>query len=128
MHKSSHQKYLYFVGKGGVGKSTCSSSTALALAEKKNKTLIVSLDPAHNLSDIFETSLEDKPKEIKESLYAMEINLEQRVEKSLKKTIGMMKNLYSYLNVINLEGMFDTLRFSPGMEEYAVTFALEDTF
>ena len=128
MHKSSHPKYLYFVGKGGVGKSTCSASTALALAEKKNKTLIVSLDPAHNLSDIFETSLEDKPKEIKENLYAMEINLEQRMEKSLKKTIDMMKNLYTYLNVINLEGMFDTLRFSPGMEEYAVIFALEDIF
>ena len=128
MPQSSHSKYLYFVGKGGVGKSTCSASTAMALAEKRNKTLIVSLDPAHNLSDIFEKPLEDKPKKIEENLYAMEINLEQRVESSLKKNIEMMKNLYSYLNVINLEGMFDTLRFSPGMEEYAVVLALEDIF
>ena len=124
MHKSSNPKHLFFVGKGGVGKSTCSASTAMALAKRKNKTLLVSLDPAHNLSDIFETPLEDKPKEIKENLFAMEINLEQRMGKSLKKTIDMMKNLYSYLNVINLEGMFDTLRFSPGMEEYAVIFVL----
>ncbi len=128
MQKIQGPKYLFFVGKGGVGKSTCSVSTAFATAAMKNKTLIVSLDPAHNLSDILETSLYDQPKEIKDSLYAMEINIEQRLEEYLKKTIHMMKKLYAYLKVINLERFFDVLRFSPGMEEYAVILALEDIF
>lgn len=128
MEPPGNPKYLYFVGKGGVGKSTCASSTAMALAEQKKKTLIVSLDPAHNLSDIFETPLDDSPKLIKENLFAMEIDIEKRMESYLKKTIQMMKNLYTYLNVVNLEGLFDTLRYSPGMEEYAVLLALEDVF
>ncbi len=121
-------KSLYLVGKGGVGKSTCSVSLSLAFAERGRKTLIVSLDPAHNLSDIFEKRIEDSPTEVGKNLYAMEVDLEARLEESLKRTAGMMKNLYRYLNVINLEGLFDTLRFSPGMEEYAVLITLEDVF
>ena len=46
-------------GKGGVGKTSISSATALWLANQGKKTLIVSTDPAHSLSD----SLEPKPKD-----------------------------------------------------------------
>lgn len=54
--------------------------------------------------------------------------MEKRLENSINKTIQMMKNLYSYLNVINMDGIFDILKFSPGMEEYSVILALEDIF
>lgn len=121
-------KSLYLVGKGGVGKSTCSVSLSIASAERGKRTLIVSLDPAHNLSDIFGKTIEDAPTEVGKDLFAIEVDLEARLEESLKRTAGMMKNLYRYLNVINLEGLFDTLRFSPGMEEYAVLITLEDIF
>lgn len=128
MQNSHSPKYLFFVGKGGVGKSSCSASTAIAAAEMHNKTLIVSLYPAHNLSDILGTPLQDKPKEIRKNLFAMEINIEQRLDNYLKKTIHMMKRLYAYLKVVYLEGFLDVLRFSPGMEEYAVILSLEDIF
>ncbi len=46
-------KFIFFSGKGGVGKSTMSCATAMWLAKKGYKTIIVTTDPAPNLSDIF---------------------------------------------------------------------------
>ena len=44
-------KILFFMGKGGVGKSTLSTLTAIYLAKNGNKVLLTSLDPAHNLAE-----------------------------------------------------------------------------
>ena len=46
-------RHLFFTGKGGVGKTTVASATALRLAEAGWRTLIVSTDPASNLDDVF---------------------------------------------------------------------------
>jgi arsenite-transporting ATPase len=51
--KKGATRYLFFSGKGGVGKSTMSCGTAVWLAGKGFKTLLVTTDPAPNLSDIF---------------------------------------------------------------------------
>ena len=55
---------MFFMGKGGVGKSTAAALNSLFLAQKGFQVLLVSLDPAHNLSDIFEKKLSDKPEKI----------------------------------------------------------------
>ena len=46
-------RYLFFTGKGGVGKTSCAAATAIALADAGRKVLIVSTDPASNLVEVF---------------------------------------------------------------------------
>lgn len=58
-------KYLFFTGKGRVGKTSTACATAVALADEGKKVLLISTDPASNLQDVFETELDGKAKPIK---------------------------------------------------------------
>ncbi len=53
-------KYLFFTGKGGVGKTSIACATAISLADEGKKVLLVSTDPASNLQDVFSTDLTNK--------------------------------------------------------------------
>ncbi|MDQ2050392.1 TRC40/GET3/ArsA family transport-energizing ATPase [Natronolimnohabitans sp. A-GB9] len=55
---------VFYGGKGGVGKTTCAAATGVALAEAGQRTLIVSTDPAHSLSDSLETDLGPEPRKL----------------------------------------------------------------
>ncbi len=59
-------KYLFFTGKGGVGKTSVACATAISLADSGYKVAIVSTDPASNLQDVFARNLNDKGVEIAE--------------------------------------------------------------
>ncbi|WP_074349303.1 arsenical pump-driving ATPase [Proteiniborus sp. DW1] len=59
-------KYLFFTGKGGVGKTSTACSIAVALADEGKKIMLVSTDPASNLQDVFNTELDNKGVRIKE--------------------------------------------------------------
>ena len=54
-------RYLFFTGKGGVGKTTIASAAAVALADAGNQTLIISTDPASNLDDVFGVTAGPEP-------------------------------------------------------------------
>jgi arsenite-transporting ATPase len=64
-----------FLGKGGVGKTTCSASTALALAERGDQSLVISTDPTPSLSHIFEISGEHREREVLPGLRLTELGL-----------------------------------------------------
>lgn len=53
-------KYLFFTGKGGVGKTSTACASAISLADEGNEVLLISTDPASNLQDVFETELNNK--------------------------------------------------------------------
>ncbi|MFC6254061.1 arsenical pump-driving ATPase [Secundilactobacillus hailunensis] len=56
--------YLFFTGKGGVGKTTMATATAVKLADAGKRVMIVSTDPASNLQDVFETKLTNQPQPV----------------------------------------------------------------
>ncbi|MEK6973964.1 MAG: ArsA-related P-loop ATPase [Nanoarchaeota archaeon] len=60
-------KLLLFGGKGGVGKTSCAAASSVYAASKGKKTLILSTDPAHSLSDSFEKQIGNKITNIKEN-------------------------------------------------------------
>ncbi|WP_312652468.1 arsenical pump-driving ATPase [Aminipila sp.] len=59
-------KYLFYTGKGGVGKTSTACATAVTLADSGKKVLLVSTDPASNLQDVFDTELNNKGVPIKD--------------------------------------------------------------
>ncbi|MCX7027017.1 MAG: ArsA family ATPase [Spirochaetes bacterium] len=116
----------FFLGKGGVGKTTISSSFALTLARRGMKVLVASLDPAHNLGDALDTRLSGGVKKVEPNLDALEVDLAYWVDKYLEDSRRQLKANYSYNVTLNLDSFFDILKYSPGTEEYAMLWAIED--
>ncbi|NHI93038.1 MAG: hypothetical protein EAX96_11090 [Candidatus Lokiarchaeota archaeon] len=103
------KKLIIFGGKGGVGKTTLASATALYVSRKKKKTLIMSTDPAHSVSDIYQVEPNPgKLVKVNEFLYMLEINTEQ-VAKDYEVHIENQPELKLILG--------DSLELVPGMSE-----------
>ncbi|WP_270567629.1 arsenical pump-driving ATPase [Clostridium beijerinckii] len=66
IEKLNLTKYLFFTGKGGVGKTSTACAVAVNLADQGKKIMLVSTDPASNLQDVFSTELNNKGVQIKE--------------------------------------------------------------
>ncbi len=110
-------KFIFFSGKGGVGKSTVSCATALWLALKGYKILLVTTDPAPNLSDIFGKEIGHKITPINgvENLSAIEINPDIAAREYRE---GVLAPLRVLLDEKNIQVMDDQLK-SPCVEEVA---------
>ena len=117
---------LFFLGKGGVGKSTSSALTAVYLSNLGKNVLLVSMDPAHNQSDIFESKFSEKPVKIKSNLLVKEVDINYWIDKYLSDIQFQIKRTYAYLTAFNLENYFDIIKFSPGIEEYALLLAYKE--
>lgn len=63
-HSIALSPYLFFTGKGGVGKTSTACATAVALADSGKRVLLISTDPASNLQDVFGLDLTNKPTQI----------------------------------------------------------------
>jgi arsenite-transporting ATPase len=117
----------FFIGKGGVGKSTTSALTAIRLARSGQRTLLVSLDPAHNQRDIFEKDFSEKPTQVLPNLAVREIEVDRWVKDYLKESSALLKKAYAYQSAFNLQRHFNVLKFAPGLEEHALLLAFDDT-
>ena len=118
-------KILFFTGKGGVGKSTLAAATAWQLS-RNHRVLIVSLDPAHNLGDIFGVEIRGEMR-FADTLYLKEIDLKELSKAYLEREINVLSDTYKYLQVLNLDSYFSVLKYSPGIEEHALLTSIEET-
>ncbi|WP_155306784.1 ArsA family ATPase [Desulfosarcina widdelii] len=116
----------FFIGKGGVGKSTTSALTAVHLAATGRRTLLVSMDPAHNQCDIFGMRFSGKSRPVAPNLAVREIDTEYWIRRYLKETRNHLKRTYAYQSAFNLQDHFNVLQYAPGLEEYALLLAFED--
>lgn len=117
---------IFYLGKGGVGKSTSAALNSLFLSQKGFNVLLVSLDPAHNQSDIFQKALSDKPKRIAPHLEAIEIDQDHWIKRYLADVQEQIRRTYCYLTSFNLEKYFKVIKHSPGLEEYALILAFQE--
>ncbi|NOX36963.1 MAG: TRC40/GET3/ArsA family transport-energizing ATPase [Calditrichaeota bacterium] len=108
-------RVLLFTGKGGVGKTTCAAATAIRAARSGYRTLVMSSDPAHSLSDALNHPIGPEPVEILPRLHAQEVDLYY----SMKKYWGNIRDLL--LMVFKWQGVHDIaaeeLAAIPGMGE-----------
>jgi arsenite-transporting ATPase len=70
-------RLIFFVGQGGVGKSSCAAAAAVTLTEKEGPVLLISTDPSHSLSDVLQSRLTDTETQVKgtKGLYARELDV-----------------------------------------------------
>lgn len=93
MTKQLDSRFLFFSGKGGVGKTSMAAVTAVRSAEQGTRTLIVTTDPASNLADVFEqpigheiTAIEDVP-----GLFAMEIDPDRATQEYIDHAMAPIR-------------------------------------
>ncbi|NIA23876.1 MAG: TRC40/GET3/ArsA family transport-energizing ATPase [Proteobacteria bacterium] len=121
------QNVYFFIGKGGVGKSTCSAIFAYQQSRRERKVVLNSIDPAHNLSDIFEKKLSNKVSKVRSNLFALETDINIWVKRYLKEIENEVRYTYKHQTAFNVDKYFKILRYSPGLEEYAILLAIQNT-
>lgn len=96
---------LFFTGKGGVGKTSSSCATAVNLALRKRRVLLVSTDPASNLAEVFGVDIASTPTGIAEvpGLFALNVDPEQAAAAYRDKVIGPYRGVLPAAAVAAME-------------------------
>ena len=88
-------RYLFFTGKGGVGKSTIAATSATKLAEAGYETLVVTTDPAAHLEDIFGEPVGHEPTSVSQAnLHAARIDQEKALEEYREQVLTHVTEMY----------------------------------
>ena len=89
-------QFLFFSGKGGVGKTTMACTRAVRSADEGQRTLIVTTDPASNLADVFEQEIGHKITPIGgvSNLWAMEIDPDQATDEYKDRALAPIRELF----------------------------------
>ncbi|WP_435177395.1 ArsA family ATPase [Halorussus sp. AFM4] len=115
-------KFVFFGGKGGVGKTTVSCAYGLKCARAGQRTLVVSTDPAHSTSDVFDQQFGDDPKAVEgyENLWAMELDPDEEVERHMMEIKRTMSDQVSPAIVNEIDRQIELAHRTPGAHEAAL--------
>jgi len=115
-------RFAFFGGKGGVGKTTVSAAYALKCATAGLETLVVSTDPAHSTSDVFDQQFSDEPEPVADhdGLHAMEIDPDQEVEDHLGELRRQLGEQLSPAMVNEVSMQLEMAHQTPGAYEAAL--------
>ena len=106
---------ILYTGKGGVGKTSVAAATARRCAAAGLKTVVLSTDPAHSLSDALEDQLGGEPTEIAENLWGQEVQAQEQMETHWEAVGGWLGELLAERGVDRISA--EELTVPPGMDE-----------
>jgi arsenite/tail-anchored protein-transporting ATPase len=121
------KKLILIGGKGGVGKTSISAAAALYSSKKGKKTLILSTDPAHSLSDSYDVAIGNKTTKINENLDALEIDASILLKDYMGKNSKFLKQIAddgTFFSTEEIEKFFDLSL--PGMDEVMALIKITD--
>ncbi len=97
--------FLFFTGKGGVGKTSVACSLSIVIADEGKKVLLISTDPASNLQDIFGQTLSNTPTKIKgiDNLFALNLDPEQAAQHYKEQMVGPYRGKLPDVVLQNME-------------------------
>jgi arsenite/tail-anchored protein-transporting ATPase len=114
------RKVLFFGGKGGVGKTTSASATALAASRAGKRVLLVSTDPAHNTSDILGRPIGPEIVHVEGTLHALEIDAGQESARYVAQVKERIKTLFGHSILKEAHRQIDLAASMPAAEEVAL--------
>lgn len=111
---------MFFGGKGGTGKTTLAAASAVKRAVEGNVVLLVSTDPAHNLSDLFGVYIGSRIARVDGSLYAMELDPQQACREYIDEVKQNISAQVKPRLLDEVHRQVDLMAVSPGAEESAL--------
>jgi arsenite/tail-anchored protein-transporting ATPase len=123
MQENSGLKYIFFGGKGGVGKTVLAGTAAIWAAQQGKKTLLASTNPVHSLSSLLDQNVFGKPHPVQgvPNLFAYEIDTKETIEKSKKEIREKIQWFLKYADIKTKADEFvESATMNPAFEESAM--------
>jgi arsenite-transporting ATPase len=119
--KRDGPRIIIFSGKGGVGKTTVASATALRCSQRGLKTIAISIDIAHSLSDAFQLHIDlhdhnrGEPRLVAENLWLQEVDIQEELDRNWGEVAKYLAAIFSSSGVTHV--LAEELAIIPGMED-----------
>lgn len=115
-------RYVYFGGKGGVGKTVVAAAVAVWLAQQGRKTLLASTNPVHSLSNLFKQDVFGKPTNVGvDNLDVLEIDTRETIERSKQDIRNKIGWFLKFADIpIKSDDFIETATMNPAFEESAM--------
>ena len=120
-------RYVFVLGKGGVGKTTISILLALALS-RRGRALVASLDPAKHLLEYLSLKRVGTVERVTGNLYAVQYDVDSRARRVAEELELTLKKLMPGLSVLNLDHVLKTIRDAPGFEEEVMLSIVQEIY